>query len=173
MVVEPPQSPPGGHSLPLARRVLPHDRPAGRRGTHQRSPGNFRSTITGSTVRLEWNAVPEPVISFRIEAGSATTLADLAILNTGNALTILTVTNVPGGLYCVRVRAVGTDGIPGPASNEITVRVGPVTCGSAPAAPSNLSTVVNGNQVALNWNAATDGDAATTLRGRGRLRTRT
>ena len=120
----------------------------------QRSPGP-QSASNGPPL-------PSPSVSFRIEAGSATTLADLAILNTGNALTILTVTNVPGGLYYVRVRAVGTDGIPGPASNEITVRVGPGTCGSAPAAPLNLSNLVNGNQVALNWNPAAEGDAATT-----------
>src|SRR5262245_53840664 len=99
------------------------------------APGDFRSTVVGTTVRLEWNAVFEGTSSYRIEAGSAPTLANLAILNTGNTLTVLTVTNVPDGVYYVRVRAVGNDGIPGPSSNEIVVRVG-AACAAPPGSPT-------------------------------------
>ena len=48
------------------------------------APGNLRSTVTGTTVRLDWNGLLEPVVGFLVEAGSASTLANLARLNTGS-----------------------------------------------------------------------------------------
>jgi hypothetical protein len=120
------------------------------------APANLRATVTGTTVRLDWDPVLEAVVSHRIEAGSAPSLANLAILNTGTTSTTLTVNGVPSGVYYVRVRAVGPDNIAGPASNEIVVRVG--ACSAAPGAPSNLSATVPGNTVNLTWNAS-GGDA--------------
>ena len=121
------------------------------------APGNFRSTVTGTTVRLDWNGLLEPVIGFLVEAGSAPTLANLARLNTGSVSLALVVNNVPNGEYYVRVRAIGPDGIPGPPSNEIVVRVGVLGQGP-PLAPTNLTAQVVNNQVTLSWVAPSGGD---------------
>jgi hypothetical protein len=113
------------------------------------APGNFRATVTGNTVRIDWDRVLEAVVSHQVEAGSGPGLSNLAVLNTGSAATTLTVTNVPPGVYYARVRAIGPDNIPGPGSNEIVVRVG--SCSSAPGAPTGLSAQVTNNQVLLTW----------------------
>ena len=63
------------------------------------APGNFRSTVTGSTVRLDWNPVLEPVITYLIQAGSGPGLSNLASLLTGNAAASLVVGSVPAGQY--------------------------------------------------------------------------
>ena len=99
-------------------------------------------------MRLEWEPVPGAA-TFLVEAGSAPApaLDNLARFNTGNAATVLQVLDVPGGTYYVRVRGVGPDGLPGPASNEITVRVG--ACAAAPGPPTGFSAQVSGNQVTL------------------------
>src|SRR5262245_49245211 len=120
------------------------------------APSNLRSTVTGSTVRLDWDGPPEPVSRFLIEAGSAATLSDLARVDTGSSVPSLIVHNVPDGAYYVRVRAIGSDGIPGPASAEIIVRVG--ACGAPPLAPADLTATVNGSQVFLSWTAPAGGD---------------
>jgi hypothetical protein len=124
------------------------------------APSNLKSAVTGSTVHLSWDAVPEPVVSHVIEAGSASGLSNLAVVNTGTSATSVMATNVPAGVYYIRVRAVGGDGIPGPASNEVVVQTG-LACTVAPGAPSGLSVQVTGNQVTLSWNAPSSGDAAT------------
>jgi hypothetical protein len=123
------------------------------------SPTNLTSAVTGTAVRLDWNAVPEPVVSYRIEAGSGSGLSNVALLDTGTSATSVTAANVPNGVYYVRVRAVGADGIPGPPSNEVVVQVG-LACALAPNAPSGLSAQVIGNQVNLSWIAASSGDPA-------------
>ena len=114
------------------------------------APGNFRSTVTGTTVRLDWNPVLEPVITYLRSAGSAPGLSNLAdTLFTGNAAASLVVNGVPPGQYFVRVRGVGPDNIPGPASNEIIVTVG--TGGSCPGSPVGLTQQVTNNTVNLTW----------------------
>ena len=73
-------------------------------------------------VQLDWQAPPTGDIpaGYVIEAGSGPGLVDLAALRLGNVLTFAT--TAPPGVYYVRVRAVGADGIAGEASNEIVVR---------------------------------------------------
>ena len=61
------------------------------------APGNFRSTVTGTTVRLDWDPVLEPVITYLVQAGSAPGLSNLANLLTGNAAASLVVNGVPPG----------------------------------------------------------------------------
>lgn len=122
------------------------------------APTNFRSTVNGSVVQLAWEMAPDGVVSFLIEAGSAPALANLATLNTGTPATLLTVTNVPDGAYYVRARGIGTDGIPGPPSNEIVVRVGTAPTG-LPGAPTQLRRQVTGNTVTLTWVAPGGGIA--------------
>jgi Fibronectin type III domain/Uncharacterized protein conserved in bacteria (DUF2135) len=121
------------------------------------APTNFRASVTGSTVRLDWDRVLEAVTTHQIEAGSAPGLSNLAVFNTGSAATTLTVNNVPAGVYYARVRAIGPDNVPGPPSNEITVSVG--SCSGPPAAPTNLAAQITGNQVTLTW-APSGGNAA-------------
>lgn len=121
------------------------------------APGNFRASVSGNVVQLDWTAIAEPVISHQLEAGSGPGLSDLAIFNTGTSAATVTVNNVPAGVYYARVRAVGPDNLPGPASNEIIVRVG--ACGGPPGPPANLTSRVTGNQVTLTWTAS-GGDAA-------------
>ena len=125
------------------------------------APGNLRSTVDGTTLRLDWNAVPEVVSSHLIEAGSGPGLSNLAAFNTGNNQNFLIVPGVPFGVYYVRVRAVGPDGIPGPPSNEIVVRVGVTTCSTSPGIPTGFTHSVAGNTVTLSWNASAGVDAPT------------
>src|SRR5262245_13825886 len=43
------------------------------------APGGFRATVTGNAVRLDWDAIAEPVVSHQLEAGSAPGLANIAL----------------------------------------------------------------------------------------------
>ena len=124
------------------------------------APGNFRSTVTGSTVRLDWNPVLEPVITYLVQAGSAPGLSNLATLVTGNAAASLVGGRRPRGPGPRPVRGVGPDNIPGPASNEIVVSVGS-GCASAPGSPVGLNQQVTGNTVNLTWQTGA-GDLAAT-----------
>ena len=91
--------PPAADSCPVTAAISPD---AGI-GMIAAAPGNFRAAVSATTVRLDWEAVPDAV-SFLIEAGSAATLADLARLNSGNPAPSLIVNNVPTGEY-LRPRA--------------------------------------------------------------------
>ena len=69
----------------------------------------------------------------------------------------LSSTNVPAGIYFVRVRAIGLDGV-GPTSNEVQVNVG--VCTLPPGAPQLAQPNISGNSVALAWTGAASGCAA-------------
>jgi 5-hydroxyisourate hydrolase-like protein (transthyretin family) len=87
-------------------------------------PPSFTShSVSGKTVTLNW-AAPAfgTATSYFIEAGSATGLANLATVNTGNANTTASFTGVPAGTYYVRVRGVNAQGM-SIVSNERTVIV--------------------------------------------------
>jgi hypothetical protein len=124
------------------------------------APGNLRSTINGTTVRLDWNAVPEVVSSHLLEAGSGPGLSNIAAFNTGSSQTFVVVPGVPPGVYYVRVRAVGPDGLPGPPSNEIELRVGG-SCSTSPGIPTGFTHSVAGNTVTLSWDASVGVDPPT------------
>ncbi len=85
------------------------------------APTNFRSSGTGSTVTLRWNASTgtSAPTSYVIEAGSAPGLANLAVLDVGNVTTFTT--TAPPGTYYVRLRAINARGA-SPPSTEIVVR---------------------------------------------------
>jgi hypothetical protein len=89
-------------------------------GTGQ--PLNLTSSGQGSMVQLGWQApsTGEVPTGYLIEAGSGPGLANLAVLQVGNATTFST--TAPPGVYYVRVRAVSAYGVAGQASNEIVVR---------------------------------------------------
>jgi predicted RNA-binding protein with TRAM domain len=123
------------------------------------APTNLVVTVTGSTVALTWTAPPGVVFGYRLEAGTAPGLSNVASSLVGTATTF-TATAVPAGTYYVRVRAVGDDG-EGPASNEATVTVASGgTCTSAPNPPAALTSAVTGMLVTLAW-ASGGGCAAT------------
>lgn len=123
------------------------------------APANLRASVTGSTVRLDWDAVPEVLAAYSLEAGTAPGLSNVVVVQTAIFPTSIIATNVPAGTYYVRIRAVGLDNVPGPPSNEAVVRVGGQACTSPPLAPGNLSARVIGNQVTLSWSAPSGGDA--------------
>src|SRR5207253_1386103 len=113
-------------------------------------PANLTYSLDGRTVSLTWSAVAGAV-SYDVEAGSSTGLADLAVVNT----TALGLTATPGnGTYYVRVRARNAAGVSAP-SNEIIITIG--GC-AAPVAPSGLTLQsALGGTVVLIWNASPGG----------------
>jgi uncharacterized repeat protein (TIGR03803 family) len=113
------------------------------------APANLAATVVGQTVILGWSAAAGGPSSYVLQAGSATSLADLADADTGSLATTLTVTNVPPRAYFVRVLARNSSGT-SPPSNEIVVIVGG-GCASAPDRPTSLSASVTGVAVTLAW----------------------
>jgi predicted phage tail protein len=86
------------------------------------APLGLEASVTGSTVTLSWAApsIGTGPFSYRVEAGSATGLSNLAVVNT--AAPSFSTANVPAGVYYVRVRAFTAAGV-GPSSNEVVVVV--------------------------------------------------
>jgi hypothetical protein len=86
------------------------------------APAGFATSVASRQVTLTWNSVTSPD-TFRIEAGSAAGLTDLAILDVAGTQRALVVT-APAGRYFVRIRARNACGTSG-ASNENEVVVQP------------------------------------------------
>lgn len=82
-------------------------------------PGGLARIGSGSTVVLNWTAA-SGATSYRVEAGSAPGLANLASLDLGAALSLST--PAPPGVYYVRVRGLNGCGS-GPPSADLVVRV--------------------------------------------------
>jgi hypothetical protein len=90
------------------------------------SPTGVSAIVSGGTVILAWTApIGPPPTHYVIEAGSSPGLADLAVFDTGNAVTTVTFPGIPPGRYVVRVRAGTALGL-GVASAEALVVVGVV-----------------------------------------------
>jgi hypothetical protein len=115
------------------------------------APSNLAAQVLGTTVTLTWTpSFLGPVLGYRLEAGSASGLSNLANTILG-VIPSLTAAAVPNGTYFVRVRAIGVDGESGP-SNEVIVTVpGSGGCPTAPGAPVNLTGTVSGMMVTLSW----------------------
>jgi hypothetical protein len=119
--------------------------------------------VTGSTVNLSWN-VALGVSGIRLEAGTAPGLSNAANALFG-AIGAYTATDVPPGVYYVRVRAVDGTGESAP-SNEVTVIVGGVGppapgCTAAPNPPTLNPPTTVGNTVTFSWLPAAGGCPAT------------
>ena len=123
------------------------------------APQGFNSSVAGLLVTLQWSAPSSggPPSTYIIEAGSASGLANLVTLPTGNTATQLSV-SAPPGRYFVRVRsqnACGTSGV----SNEqvLDVGSGPAAPGCSYAlSPSSVNVPLAGGPVQVNV-AATGG----------------
>ena len=116
-------------------------------------PSNLMANAVGTTATLTWTA-PANVVptSYTIEVGSASGLADLTALSTGNTATAFSTAPVASGTYYVRVRASNGAGVSSP-SNEATLVVAS-GCSRAPA-PTGLRVASNtAGTVVLSWNAS-------------------
>jgi murein DD-endopeptidase MepM/ murein hydrolase activator NlpD len=115
--------------------------------------------VVGATVTLMWSApIGVGVRGYRLQAGTGAGLSNAADIVLGNA-TQFTAANVPAGIYYVRVSAIDIEG-QGPPSNEVTVSVlgsGGGGC-QPPAAPTDLTTLVNGPFVTLAWAPLSEND---------------
>jgi hypothetical protein len=114
------------------------------------APTNLASAVQGSTVSLSWSPGAGTVGPFiyQLEVGRARGTSDLVV--TTVAAPGLITSNVPNGLYWVRVRSANAAGVSGP-SNEISVRVG---CVAAPAPPLGVAAQVSGHTVSIGWQPA-------------------
>ena len=87
------------------------------------APLALRAAVTGNAVTFDWAApVTGPVTSYRLEAGSASGLSNIAVLNTGTVGTSISFSGVPSGRYYIRLRGVNGVGV-GVASNEVVLDV--------------------------------------------------
>lgn len=110
------------------------------------APSRLTGRVRGSTVTLSWLA---PIVggsptSYVLEAGLAPGQTALTV---PIGQTSLTVPNVGGGRYYVRVKAQNAAGA-GAASNEVAVSVG---CGGPSEAPRSFTAATSGQLVSLNW----------------------
>jgi hypothetical protein len=119
----------------------------------QQTPDGANATIN---LTFAWDSPegPEP-LSYILEAGSASGLADVAVYETGSPNTSLFVMGVPPGRYYVRVRARTLEGISDP-SNEVTIntarvrRPSPVAC-PVPVPPTGVVFTTSGPTVTVSW----------------------
>lgn len=139
----------GPASPDIAFQVLPGMRPLG--------PYGLTVTWSGTTARFTWTP-PQTTdpgqlpTSYVLEAGSSTGLANLATMHVGVATSVTT--EVPPGVYFVRVRGVNAYGTSDP-SNEVVVQGAAIV----PQAPQGLSSSGGGNVVNLWWGAPGNGVA--------------
>jgi hypothetical protein len=90
-------------------------------GPPPEAPTNLAHTIAGRTVTLSWQAptTGAPPTSYRLEAGSALGLANLAVATTTGQTYV--VSNVPAGTYYVRVRSANAAGASAPTPDAVIV----------------------------------------------------
>ncbi|HUE88693.1 MAG TPA: fibronectin type III domain-containing protein [Vicinamibacterales bacterium] len=129
------------------------------------APLNLQAQTTGGNVFLTWRAGGDTAPDwFRVEAGSAPGLADLAIINLpwGRHRSLeghFAASGVAPAVYYVRVRALSGSAASN-VSNEVVIHVGKSSC-PIPAAPRNVVASVDSPIVTLAWDVtAADGVSA-------------
>lgn len=110
----------------------------------------FVSAFTnGLTLTLSWTP-SAGATSYRLEGGSANSLADLVNSDIGSTTTFQAL--VPPGTYFARLRAVGPAGVSG-VSNEVRVTLtGAAACATPPPPPTGYAAQTAGLNVLLGWN---------------------
>jgi hypothetical protein len=124
-------------------KIVPADLPG--------APTGLGAAVAGRNVTLSWTPPaggPVPT-GYRLEAGSSEGAANIAVFNTGPT-PALGVSQVPDGVYFVRVRAL-RDASVGPPSSDVQVVV--AAC-PVPAPPPGLMRGGSGSTVVLTWGPA-------------------
>lgn len=107
-------------------------------------------SVSGAIVALAWT--PDPaggsVSSYVLQVGSVSGASDIATFPMGKATSFTT--PAPNGGYYVRIVPRNSFG-PGPASNELFLRVGPPPCTLPPPTPNPLTFTKAGFGVTLSW----------------------
>jgi predicted phage tail protein len=77
------------------------------------------ATVTGSAVRLQWQAAPQgwPAVSYVLEAGSRPGASDITVVPVSGIE--FRAIGVPPGRYYVRVRAVNANGMSAPGQEVL------------------------------------------------------
>jgi hypothetical protein len=117
-------------------------------GASAQSPSGLTSTVTGTTVTLNWSAV-SGASGYIVEA--ALVPGGLPVATLPVSTNSLTVPNVPSGNYYVRVRAV-SGGAPSGPSNEVLVSVSSGCPG--PPLPPALAVRSTGLQASASWQSS-------------------
>ncbi|MGE0816894.1 MAG: hypothetical protein AB7O28_17365 [Vicinamibacterales bacterium] len=114
------------------------------------APATFSGSSNDTLVSLQWTPPATGVVQgYRLVAGSAPGLANLATVDLGAAVTSLQAP-APYGTYYLRAHATNVCGISAP-SPEIVLNVQP--CAAPPSAPTGLTGSVSGSFVSLAWSA--------------------
>ena len=137
---------------------------AGTAFAQEPAPSDLRAMVSGSSVVILWRApggaMPD---GFRLEAGSAPGLTDLAVVNIpwnpqqgvdGH----FAAAGVAPGVYYVRVRGVYGRTVTA-ASGEVMMRVSTSGC-PLPNAPRTIHATVAGEVVTLNWDVPSGSEPA-------------
>jgi glucose/arabinose dehydrogenase len=115
------------------------------------TPTGFTAIVNGATVRLTWQR-SAGAQGYRLEAGTAVGLADLANADMGDITSFEGL--VPIGTYFVRVRAVNAVGT-SPPTNDVQVAVTTTAaCTTAPPVPPGFTGQAGGLLASLTWLAA-------------------
>ena len=126
-------------------------------------PLSLLATVVGTSVTLQWteNAFGPAIAGYELRAGSMPGLSNIAVVPLPGSTRTLSA-NAPPGTYFLRVHASNAAGT-GPASNEVTLNVGPGVC-TIPETPVGLAASVNAGTVSVVWNPPVSGAIPTGYR---------
>jgi hypothetical protein len=112
-------------------------------------PLDLTSTVTGSSVTLQWRLAPESIVTGHVlGVGSRSDSTDLVVLPVGN-VTSVTV-NAPVGAFFVTLAAVNDCGVSAASPETVIVVGNPVV---PPTAPFELQSALAARTVTLSWAA--------------------
>ncbi len=123
----------------------------------QLDPATGRATATGTVDHSAeigaLGSIASGATQYRIEAGSRSGAADLAVIDTASGQTSFTANGVGDGVYYARVKALS--GVTASsASNEVVIAVGAAPCTAPPSTPAGLTATLSGNVASFSWTAS-------------------